>query len=39
MEIENQINPSTQLEKFTMLTVIGRGGYAKVILVRRIADE
>jgi serine/threonine protein kinase len=36
------IEHSTQkpsLEDFLLLTVIGKGAYAKVVLVRRIRDE
>jgi len=38
MEIEHPNNQSSQLENYTMLTVIGKGGYAKVLLVKKNDD-
>jgi serum/glucocorticoid-regulated kinase 2 len=37
MEISNQQNLS--LDKFNMMSVIGKGSYAKVVLVKRKGDE
>lgn len=37
MEISNQQNLS--LDKFNMLSVIGKGSYAKVVLVKKKGDE
>ena len=36
MEIEDSnLKNSSELENYTMLTVIGKGGYAKVVLVKK----
>lgn len=37
MEITNQQNLS--LDKFNMMSVIGKGSYAKVVLVKKKGDE
>lgn len=37
MEISNQQNLS--LDKFNMLSVIGKGSYAKVVLVKKKGEE
>jgi serum/glucocorticoid-regulated kinase 2 len=37
MEINNQ--PSLTLDNFNMLSVIGKGSYAKVVLVKKKGDE
>lgn len=33
------MNPQVTLENFTMLSVIGKGSYAKVVLVKRKDDD
>ncbi len=37
MELNNQ--PSLTLDNFNMLSVIGKGSYAKVVLVKKKGDE
>ena len=38
MEIELDSKTGHYLDNFTMLTVIGKGGYAKVVLVKKNDD-
>ena len=37
--LEDMNSPDLSLENFTMLSVIGKGSYAKVILVKKKGEE
>lgn len=39
MDLEENIQTKVTLDDFLLLTVIGRGAYAKVVLVRRRKDD